>query len=79
LEISSDTPRAGRIVLAADFTLKRHNTGEVLKTGHRSAVALVDFPTQQFAAIRATRDGEDRAARELAELITADLAGWLAR
>jgi LPS-assembly lipoprotein len=79
VEVSSDQPRAGRIVLVADFTLKRRATGEVLKTGRRSTVALVDFSEQEFAKIRATRDAENRAARELAELIRADLAGWLGR
>jgi len=79
LEVSSDTPRAGRIVLVADFTLKRRSTGEVLKTGRRSTVALVDFSQQEFAKIRATRDAENRAARELAELIRADIASWLGR
>jgi LPS-assembly lipoprotein len=79
LEMSSDTPRAGRIEVKADFTLKKRATGEALKTGHRTAVALVDFPTQEFARIRAIRDAENRAARELAELIRADLASWLGR
>jgi LPS-assembly lipoprotein len=79
VELSSDQPRAGRIVLVADFTLKRRATGEVLKTGRRSTVALVDFSQQEFAKIRATRDAENRAARELAELIRADLASWLGR
>lgn len=79
LDLSTDLPRAGRIVLRADFTLKRRSTGEVLKTGRRSAVALVDFPGQEYAKLRATRDAENRAARELAELIRADLASWLGR
>lgn len=79
LDVSTDLPRAGRIILVADFTLKRRSTGEVLKTGRRSAVALVDFSEQEFAKIRATRDAENRAARELAELIRADLASWLGR
>ena len=79
VELSSDQPRAGRIVLVADFSLKRRSTGEVLKTGRRSTVALVDFSQQEFAKIRATRDAENRAARELAELIRADLASWLGR
>ena len=79
LEISSDTPRAGRIEVKATFSLKNVATGEILKSGRRIAVALVDFPDQQFAKIRATRDAENRASRELAELIRADLAAWLGR
>ena len=50
-----------------------------VKTGKRRTVALVDYPDQEFAKIRATRDAEDRAARELAELIRADIAAWLGR
>lgn len=79
VDSSTDQERAGRLVLKADFTLTRKSTGEVLKTGHRSSVALVDFNTQEYAKIRATRDAENRAARELAELIRADLAAWLGR
>jgi LPS-assembly lipoprotein len=79
LDLKDDLPRAGRVELRADFTLKRHGTGEILKTGKRRAVALVDYPTQEFAKTRATRDAENRAARELAELIRADLASWLGR
>jgi LPS-assembly lipoprotein len=79
LDLTTDLPRAGRIILRADFTLKRTATGEILRTGHRSSVALVDFPGQEYAKIRATKDAEDRAAKELAELIYADLASWLAR
>ena len=79
LDLKTDLPRAGRVELRADFTLKRHGTGEILRTGKRRAVALVDYPTQEFAKIRATRDAENRAARELAELMRADLATWLGR
>ncbi len=79
LEMSSDTARAGRVEVSADYSLERAGNGEVLKTGHRSAVALVDFPGQEFARIRAIRDAENRAARELAELIRADLAAALGR
>lgn len=79
LELSSDTARAGRVEVSAGYTLKRVADKAVLKTGHRSAVALVDFPGQEFARIRAIRDAENRAARELAELVRADLAAALGR
>jgi LPS-assembly lipoprotein len=79
LDLTTDLPRAGRIVLRADFILKRTATGEVLHSGHRSTVALVDYPSQQYAKLRAIQDAEDRAAKELAELIRADLASWLGR
>ena len=79
LDLKTDLPRAGRVELRADFTLKRHGSGEILRTGKRRVVALVDYPTQEFAKIRATRDAENRAAKELAELMRADIASWLGR
>jgi LPS-assembly lipoprotein len=41
--------------------------------------AQVDLPQQEFAKIRATRDAENRAARELAEIIRTDIAATLGR
>jgi LPS-assembly lipoprotein len=79
LDLKDDLPRAGRVELRADFTLKLRATGEILKTGKRRTVALVDYPGQEFAKIRATRDAENRAALELAELMRADIASWLGR
>jgi LPS-assembly lipoprotein len=74
-----DRAGAGRIVVKADYNLTKTATGETVKSGNRSAVALVDFPDQEFAKIRAVRDGENRAAKELAEIISADIAAALGR
>ena len=76
---SSDTARAGQIVVNGDYTMRRVSDGQVLRTGHRSATSLVDFPVQEFAKLRAIRDAENRAARELAELIRTYLAIALGR
>jgi LPS-assembly lipoprotein len=75
----AETASAGRIVVKADYNLSRADTGETVRSGNRSAVALVDFPDQEFAKLRAIRDGENRAARELAEIIRADIAAALGR
>ncbi|WP_438751189.1 LPS assembly lipoprotein LptE [Pararhizobium sp. O133] len=75
----SDTAGAGRVVVMADYNLTRSDTGETVRSGNRSAVALVDFPEQEFAKVRATRDAEKRAAKELAEIIRADLAAAVGR
>lgn len=75
----SDTADAGRIVIMADYNLTRATTGETVRSGNRTAVTLVDFPDQEFAKLRATRDAEKRAAKELAEIIRADLAAALGR
>lgn len=79
LEMSSDIPRAARVVVSADYELRKAGEDAVIKTGHRQSVALVDVSAQQFASIRAVRDAENRAARELAELIRADLAATIGR
>ncbi|MCR6501483.1 LPS assembly lipoprotein LptE [Shinella sp. CPCC 101442] len=79
IDVTDDISRAGRIVVSADYNLTKTETGETVTSGKRSSVALVDFPVQEFAKLRAVRDAENRAARELAELIRADVASALAR
>ena len=79
LDETSDTANSGRAVVTGTYTLKRISDDTVLKTGRRSGVALFDYPRQEFAKLRAVRDAETRAARELAEIIYADLAMALGR
>ena len=69
----------GRVVVSGTYTLTRTSDGTVLKSGSRRSIALLDVSRQEFAELRAVRDAEDRAARELAELIRADLATALAK
>ncbi len=76
---SSSSLDAGRVVVRGDYILKKAKEGTVLRIAHRQAVALVDFPGQEFAKLRAIRDAENRAANELAELIAADLSAVLTR
>ncbi|MDE1994818.1 MAG: hypothetical protein KGI75_20110, partial [Rhizobiaceae bacterium] len=76
---SSATSAAGRTTVTVVFTLKNAADGKVLKSGTRSVTSLVDFPTQEFAKQRAIRDSEDRAAREVAELVGADISAALSR
>lgn len=78
-DVRTETDRAGRVTIAATYVLTELGTGEKLATGKRSAVAMVDFPAQEFAKLRAIRDAENRGARELAELIRADVAATLAQ
>lgn len=78
-DVKTDTARSGRVTVTADYNLTRAESGETLASGKRSAVAMVDFPAQEFAKLRAIRDAENRGARELAELIRADVASALAR
>lgn len=78
-DVTTDTARSGRVTVTADYNLTKADSGETLASGKRSAVAMVDLPTQEFAKLRAIRDAENRGARELAELIRADVASALAR
>jgi LPS-assembly lipoprotein len=61
--------RAAALMLAmtAFYTLTESATGRVISTGRRQVSSAYDVPQQQFAAMRAERDAENRAARELAE------------
>jgi LPS-assembly lipoprotein len=76
---SSDRSRAGRVTVSVDYTLRATTDGKVIKSGNRYATALVDFPRQEFAKVRAIRDGEDRAARQAAEFVGLDIVGALGR
>ncbi len=76
---SSDTARAAQVTVSGTYSLIRNSDQQVLKSGKRSATALVDLSIQEFANVRAVRDAENRAGRELAELIRADLATALSR
>lgn len=76
---SSDTARAAQVAVSGTYKLVRNSDRQVLKSGNRSATALVDLSIQEFANVRASLDAENRAAKELAELIRADLATVLSR
>lgn len=65
---------AGRMVVSGQYTLANSTDSETLYRGARSVTAQYDLPTQEYAKIRALQDAENRAARELAALIAADLA-----
>lgn len=72
-------PYPGRVTMTGQYVLKRASDGEVLRSATRTVTTMLDLPQQEFAKIRATRDGESRAARELAEIIRTDLAATLSR
>lgn len=79
LVASSDESLAGRATVSVDYTLKSTKDGHVIKAGNRYATALLDFPGQEFAKQRAIRDAENRAARQAAEFVGADIAAALGR
>lgn len=69
----------GRVTVAATYSLISTKDSKVLKQGTRSVTSLLDIGNQEFAELRAYRDAEDRAGRELAEFIRADIASVLGR
>ncbi|WP_284759831.1 hypothetical protein [Agrobacterium sp. fls2-241-TYG-188a] len=74
-----DGPYPGRVNMKGSYVLTRISDGQVLRAATRNVTAMIDLPQQQFANIRAVRDGENRAARELAEIIGTDIAATLSR
>jgi LPS-assembly lipoprotein len=69
---SSNLPLPGRVTLVAKYALLRD--GVVIKQGQQKMDAQLDYPSQRFAQVRAVRDAENQAARELAELLKFDIA-----
>ncbi|MET3615500.1 LPS-assembly lipoprotein [Rhizobium aquaticum] len=76
-QISSNLPQPGRVTLSASYTLTRD--GKLIKQGAQRMDAQLDYTSQQFAQVRAIRDAEDRAARELAEVLKLDIASALSK
>ncbi len=69
-----DQPTAGTVTLTAAYTLTDAKTGATVATGKRSISSSFDRPSQEFATYRAQIDAENRAGRELAELLRLALA-----
>jgi len=72
-----DEATAAIETVRATYQLK-DSSGAVVATGKRQFAASYDVPRQEFAALRARIDAENRAARELAELLRLALAHDLA-
>jgi LPS-assembly lipoprotein len=72
-------PTSGLITVTGSYSLTEAATGKQVASGRRSVQSPYDIPAQDFAAARAERDAENRAARELAELLRIVVAQELAR
>lgn len=70
---------AAILVMTSNYRLTDAQTGDLITSGRRQAQASFDRSRQEFAALRAQRDAEDRAARELAEALRLALAQDLER
>lgn len=75
---TENEPTAAMLTMRANYRLLSAK-GEVIATGDRQITSSYDVPRQEFAALRARRDAENRAARELAELLRLALAQDIAR
>ena len=69
---------AGSVLLASNYTVSDAVTGSQVARGSREISASFNSPRQEFAQLRAERDAEDRAARELAEALKLAIAADLA-
>ena len=76
---SGDNLAAARMTVTADYVLTSTSTGEIVKSGSRSVDAQLNLPSQKFAQERAGLDAENRAARQVAALVRADIATVLSR
>ncbi len=80
VQIATDNePSAGIVTMTAEYRLSDVATGEVISTGERAISSSFDRLRQEFATMRAERDAENRAARELAELLRLAVAQDLER
>ncbi|MGE0500714.1 MAG: LPS assembly lipoprotein LptE [Rhizobiaceae bacterium] len=67
-------PSAATVTMRARYVVTDLKTDAKVSEGTREITSSYDVPRQEFAALRAQIDAEDRAARELAELIRLSVA-----
>jgi LPS-assembly lipoprotein len=80
VQIGDDNePTAGTVTMRAYYTLTGATSAEVIASGQRQIMSSYDVPRQEFAAYRARLNAEDRAARELAELLNLAIAQELSK
>lgn len=76
---SVSQPTSGAVTMFSTYTLVDAATQKPVATGRRQITSQYDIPDQEFAAYRAQRDAENRAARELAELLKLAVAQDIVR
>jgi LPS-assembly lipoprotein len=71
VQVSEDEnePSAATLTMIVTYRLVDTKTGRVVGNGTRQITSSYDVPRQEFAAMRALRDAENRSAREVAELV----------
>ncbi|WP_420394214.1 LPS assembly lipoprotein LptE [Acuticoccus sp.] len=78
VELEEDLPAAVLVTLNATFILSEVASERTLLTGSSTTSASYDFSSQRFANVRAEKDAEERAARAMAENISARVAAYFA-
>lgn len=78
VEQLADVPAAYSMTMNATFVLSDKETGSTMMTGRSFATASYDFSSQRYANLRAKRDAEERAAKVVADDISARIAGYFA-
>jgi LPS-assembly lipoprotein len=71
-------PTSAILTTRASYRLT-DSKGTMVATGNRQFMSAYDVPRQEFAALRAQRDAENRSARELAELVRMAVAQDLSK
>lgn len=80
IQVGADNePSAGTVTMAGNYLLRDAGSGDIVASGQRIASASFDRFRQEYANLRAERDAENRAARELAEMLRLALAQQVAR
>ncbi|NBN65584.1 LPS assembly lipoprotein LptE [Pannonibacter tanglangensis] len=78
VERLADVPSAYTTTMNVSFVLSDITTDRTLMTGKSFATASYDFSSQRFANLRARRDAEERAAKQVAQDVQARIAGYFA-
>jgi LPS-assembly lipoprotein len=78
LEEITGTPASYQILGHISYLLEDNDTGDVLMTDKVTAIASYDRSSQNFANVRAKRDGEDRVGKELARLVEIRISSYFA-
>jgi len=76
---TENEPTASTVTMRSAYRLFQADGKTLLAEGVRQVVSSYDVPRQEFAALRARRDAENRAARELAEAVRLAVAQDIAR
>jgi LPS-assembly lipoprotein len=64
-----NVPTSAILTLTGTYTLTDATSTKVIASGTRNVTSSIDVPRQQYAALRAENDAQQRAARELAQLL----------